>query len=52
MDGVGLQVPCRFIVINPLLLDVLKVHVVVQCEGVSPRYMLEQFDGDIDGNTV
>ena len=52
MDGVGLQVPRRVGVMNPLPLDVFEIHVIVGSKRVGPREILEQLDGCADGHLV
>ena len=36
VDGVGLKMSCRVVVGNPLLLDALEIHVVVDRQGIGP----------------
>ena len=49
VDGVGMH---QAVGGHPILLDVLEVHVVVEGGGVGPGEVLEQLDGQVDGDGV
>ena len=52
MYGVGLQVASRVGVVYPLFLDMGEIHVVVETGRVGPGEVLEELDGQVDGDVV
>ena len=52
MDGVGLHMPGRVGVVNPVFLQMIEIHVVVEVGRIGPGEVFEEFDWQVDRDTM